>query len=103
ALAAPGEGGSGELIKDISRRFGTSMIYISHNLGLILETCQRITVMYSGQAVELGTVAQVFDYMRHPYTRGLFSSIPLPGTDRHSHPLVPIRGQLPLPHARPQG
>ena len=73
------------------------MIYISHNLGLILETCDRITVMYSGQAVEFGTVAEVFDHMRHPYTRGLFNSIPLPGTDKHARPLVPIRGQLPLP------
>jgi peptide/nickel transport system ATP-binding protein len=79
------------------------MIYISHNLGLILETCHRICVMYSGQAVELGTVGQVFDEMRHPYTRGLFASIPLPGTDRFSHPLVPIRGQLPLPRDRPLG
>ncbi len=41
--------------------------------------------------------------MRHPYTRGLFSSIPLPGTDRYAHPLVPIRGQLPLPRDRPTG
>ena len=73
------------------------MIYISHNLGLILETCHKLTVMYSGQAVETGSVKQVFDAMRHPYTRGLFNSIPLPGTDRFSRPLVPIRGQLPLP------
>ncbi len=79
------------------------MIYISHNLGLILETCDRITVMYSGEAVEEGSVAQVFDHMRHPYTRGLFSSIPLPGTDKTARPLVPIPGQLPLPHQRPKG
>ena len=103
ALDVTVEAGVVELVKDISERFGTSMIYISHNLGLILETCDRITVMYSGQAVELGSVGQVFDQMRHPYTRGLFSSIPLPGTDRHAHPLVPIRGQLPLPHERPAG
>ena len=79
------------------------MIYISHNLGLILETCDRITVMYSGEAVETGSVKEVFDHMRHPYTRGLFNSIPLPGTDKNSRPLVPIRGQLPLPHQRPTG
>lgn len=103
ALDVTVEAGIVELIKDISKRFGTSMIYISHNLGLILETCDRITVMYSGQAVELGTVEQVFDMMRHPYTRGLFNSIPLPGTDRYARPLVPIRGQLPLPHQRPKG
>ena len=103
ALDVTVEAGVVELIKDISKRFGTSMIYISHNLGLILETCDRICVMYSGQSVELGSVAQVFDAMRMPYTRGLFSSIPLPGTDRYSHPLVPIRGQLPLPRDRPMG
>jgi peptide/nickel transport system ATP-binding protein len=103
ALDVTVEAGIVELIKDISTRFGTSMIYISHNLGLILETCQRITVMYSGQAVELGSVDQVFNVMRHPYTQGLFSSIPLPGTDKNSRPLMPIRGQLPPPHQRPKG
>ncbi|HLF21562.1 MAG TPA: ABC transporter ATP-binding protein, partial [Aestuariivirga sp.] len=103
ALDVTVEAGVVELIKDISKRFGTSMIYISHNLGLILETCDRICVMYSGQSVELGSVGQVFDAMRHPYTRGLFASIPLPGTDRFVHPLVPIRGQLPLPRDRPTG
>jgi peptide/nickel transport system ATP-binding protein len=103
ALDVTVEAGVVELIKDISKRFGTSMIYISHNLGLILETCHKIAVMYSGQAVEFGTVSQVFDHMRHPYTRGLFNSIPLPGTDRHARPLVPIRGQLPLPYERPPG
>ncbi|MEE4236942.1 MAG: dipeptide ABC transporter ATP-binding protein [Anderseniella sp.] len=103
ALDVTVEAGVVELIKDISKRFGTSMIYISHNLGLILETCDKIAVMYSGEAVEFGTVKQVFDEMRHPYTRGLFNSIPLPGADRHARPLVPIRGQLPLPHERPRG
>ena len=103
ALDVTLEAGVVELIKDIAKRFGTSMIYISHNLGLILETCDKIAVMYSGQAVEFGSVEQVFDEMRHPYTRGLFNSIPLPGADRHSRPLVPIRGQLPLPHERPEG
>ena len=103
ALDVTVEAGIIELIKEISREFGTSMIYISHNLGLILETCQRLTVMYSGQAAEEGTVQQVFDHMRHPYTRGLFNSIPLPGTDRFARPLVAIRGQLPLPADRPDG
>src|SRR5438132_2093172 len=56
ALDVTVEAGVVELIKDISKRFGTSMIYISHNLGLILETCDRICVMYSGQAVEVGSV-----------------------------------------------
>ena len=103
ALDVTVEAGIVELIKEISERFGTSMIYISHNLGLILETCHRITVMYSGEAVEVGSVGEVFDDMRHPYTRGLFASIPLPGADKNSRPLTAIRGQLPLPHERPDG
>jgi peptide/nickel transport system ATP-binding protein len=103
ALDVTVEAGIVQLIKEISARFGTSMIYISHNLGLILETCHRITVMYSGEAVEVGTVEEVFDRMRHPYTRGLFNSIPLPGADKHARPLVAIPGQLPLPHERPEG
>ncbi len=103
ALDVTVEAGIVELIRNLSSEFGTSMIYISHNLGLILETCDRISVMYSGEVVEDGTVKEVFDHMRHPYTRGLFSSIPLPGTNKHERPLVPIRGQLPLPHERPSG
>src|ERR1700760_4403672 len=54
------EAGIVELIKEISAKFGTSLIYISHNLGLILETCSRITVMYSGEAVESGDIQTVF-------------------------------------------
>ena len=103
ALDVTVEAGIVELIRGIAKEFGTSMIYISHNLGLILETCDRISVMYSGEVVENGTVKEVFDHMRHPYTRGLFSSIPLPGTDKRARPLIPIRGQLPLPHERPAG
>jgi peptide/nickel transport system ATP-binding protein len=103
ALDVTVEAGIVELIKDIASEFGTSMIYISHNLGLILETCDRITVMYSGEAVEVGSIAEVFDAMRHPYTRGLFASIPVPGADKNSRPLVAIPGQLPLPHQRPPG
>ncbi len=103
ALDVTVEAGIVDLIREISGKFGTSMIYISHNLGLILETCDRITVMYSGEAVEFGTVDAVFNQMRHPYTRGLFNSIPLPGADKYARPLVPIPGQLPLPHERPKG
>ncbi|MAA97602.1 MAG: ABC transporter ATP-binding protein [Stappia sp.] len=103
ALDVTVEAGIVELIKEIAGEFGTSMIYISHNLGLILETCDRLTVMYSGEAVEVGDIHDVFEEMRHPYTRGLFGSIPLPGADKNAHPLVAIPGQLPLPHERPTG
>ena len=66
ALDVTVEAGIVALIKEIAGRFGTSMVYISHNLGLILETCDRITVMYSGEAVESGTVAEVFDQCATP-------------------------------------
>ncbi|MEZ5811972.1 MAG: dipeptide ABC transporter ATP-binding protein [Rhizobiaceae bacterium] len=103
ALDVTVEAGIVELVKDLGKEFGTSMLFISHNLGLILETCDRITVMYSGEAVETGSVGDVFDRMRHPYTQGLFRSIPLPGADKNSRPLISIPGQLPLPYERPKG
>ncbi len=103
ALDVTVEAGIIELIGQIAAKFNTSMVYISHNLGLILETCERVNVMYSGVVVESGTVTEVFDHMRHPYTKGLFGCIPLPGADKTARPLVPIRGQLPLPHQRPPG
>lgn len=103
ALDVTVEAGIVDLVKDLGRRFGTSMIFVSHNLGLIRETCDRLTVMYSGEAVETGNVADVFAKMRHPYTQGLFRSIALPGADKNLRPLAAIPGQLPLPHERPQG
>ena len=92
-----------ELVKDLGKKYGTSMLFISHNLGLVLETCDRICVMYSGEAVETGSIEDVFDKMQHPYTQALFRSIPLPGADKNSRPLVAIPGNFPLPHERPPG
>ncbi len=103
ALDVTVEAGIIELISEIASKFGTSLIYISHNLGLILNTCDKIAVMYSGEAVEVGAVGDVFDHMRHPYTRGLFASIPLPSADKTTRPLIPIRGQPPQPQKRPTG
>ena len=103
ALDVTVEAGIVDLVKGLGREFGTSMLFISHNLGLVLETCDRICVMYSGEAVETGPVAEVFDEMRHPYTQGLFRSIPLPGADKTSRPLIAIPGNFPLPHERPPG
>lgn len=92
-----------ELVKDLGKKYGTSMLFISHNLGLVLETCDRICVMYSGEAVERGSIEDVFDNMHHPYTQALFRSIPLPGADKNARPLVAIPGNFPLPHERPNG
>ncbi|MBQ0806163.1 MULTISPECIES: ABC transporter ATP-binding protein [unclassified Sulfitobacter] len=92
-----------ELVKDLGKKYGTSMLFISHNLGLVLETCDRICVMYSGEAVERGSIEDVFDEMQHPYTQALFRSIPLPGADKNARPLIAIPGNFPLPHERPTG
>ena len=87
ALDVTVEAGVVELIKDISKRFGTSMIYISHNLGLILETCDRICVMYSGQSVEVGKRQAGF----RPHAPSLYARTLLLDPAAGRRPLSPIR------------
>jgi len=103
ALDVTVEAGIVDLVNVLAEKYGTSMLFISHNLGLVMEVCDRITVMYSGEAVETGNVKDVFDKMRHPYTQALFRSIPLPGADKNQRPLRAIPGNFPLPHERPNG
>ena len=103
ALDVTVEAGIVDLVKDLGEKYGTSMLFISHNLGLVLETCDRLCVMYSGEAVETGSIEDVFDKMRHPYTQALFRSIPLPGANKNARPLKAIPGNFPLPHERPPG
>jgi len=103
ALDVTVEAGIVDLVNDLATKYGTSMLFISHNLGLVMEVCNRITVMYSGEAVETGDIKDVFDRMRHPYTQALFRSIPLPGADKTTRPLRAIPGNFPLPHERPPG
>ncbi|WP_116131093.1 ABC transporter ATP-binding protein [Tropicimonas sp. IMCC34043] len=92
-----------DLVRGLGEKYGTSMLFISHNLGLVMEVCDRLCVMYSGEAVERGSIGDVFDEMRHPYTQALFRSIPLPGADKNTRPLKAIPGNFPLPHERPPG
>ncbi len=103
ALDVTVEAGIVELIAELSRKYNTSLLYISHNLGLMLEVCDRIGVMYSGEVVESGHIDSIFSWPKHPYTHGLFGCIPLPHADKNARPLVAIPGQLPLPHDRPTG
>jgi peptide/nickel transport system ATP-binding protein len=103
ALDVTVEAGIVELIAELSRKFNTALLYISHNLGLMLEVCDRIGVMYSGEVVESGHIDSIFSWPKHPYTHGLFGCIPLPHADKNARPLVAIKGQLPLPHDRPSG
>ncbi|MCX7888122.1 MAG: ABC transporter ATP-binding protein [Rhodobacteraceae bacterium] len=92
-----------DLVKDLREKYGTSILFISHNLGLVMDVCDRLCVMYSGEAVETGSIKDVFDRMQHPYTQALFRSIPLPGADKNARPLISIPGNFPLPHERPNG
>ena len=92
-----------KIIRDISAKYGTAMIYVSHNLGLVRETCERVCVMYSGLLVEEGAMDDLFRDPRHPYTRGLFGCIPDMAANKNENPLAPIRGQLPLVTERPRG
>ena len=103
ALDVTVEAGIVDLVKELGEKYGTSMLFISHNLGLVMDVCDRICVMYSGEAVETGDVTEVFDEMRHPYTQALFRSIPLPGADKNARPQISIPGNFPLPHERPPG
>src|SRR5262249_54238275 len=103
ALDATIAAGVTGLIKEIRRKFGTSMLYISHDLGRVMQVCDRVYVMYAGQIVEAGTTAQVFEAPRHPYMRGLLRAMPRPETHKHTHPLQTMRGQLPGLNERPVG
>jgi peptide/nickel transport system ATP-binding protein len=103
ALDVTVEAGIVKLIGELRQRFGTSMLFISHNLGLIRAVCERVYVMYAGEIVEEGPVTQVFSTMRHPYTRGLFAALPRLDTNHQHHPLRAIPGQPPALQERPPG
>ncbi|MBM3545417.1 MAG: ABC transporter ATP-binding protein [Alphaproteobacteria bacterium] len=91
------------LIAEISRRFGTALLYISHNLALISRVCERIAVMYAGEIVEEGPTRRILTAPIHPYTRGLISCLPESGADKIARPLSPIPGQIPAPWERASG
>jgi len=92
-----------DLIAELRHRYQTSLLFISHNLGLIAESCDRLGIMYSGELVEEGATAEIFRRPRHPYTQGLIACIPDIGGDKHSRSLAAIPGHIPLPQERPQG
>jgi peptide/nickel transport system ATP-binding protein len=103
ALDATVEAGIVRLIHELRQQFGTSMLFISHNLGLIRAVCERVYVMYAGEIVEEGPVPQVFSAMRHPYTHGLFAALPRLDTNYQHYPLRAIPGQPPALQERPSG
>lgn len=84
-----------EMIRNLQEKMNTSMLLITHDLGVIAETCDKVAVMYAGNIVEYGTLEQVFTNPKHPYTVGLFGS--LPDVDDKSPRLKPIKGLMPNP------
>ncbi|MFC7398081.1 dipeptide ABC transporter ATP-binding protein [Chelatococcus sp. GCM10030263] len=92
-----------DLIAELRRRYSTSLLFISHNLGLIAETCDRVGIMYSGEMVEEGVTGDLFRNPRHPYTQGLIDCIPDIDSDKRSRVLRAIPGHIPLPQERPAG
>ena len=89
------------MMNDLKERLGTSVLLITHDLGIIAECCQRLAVMYAGEIVEYGTLEQIFHHTAHPYTVGLFNSIP--SLDRKERRLHPIDGLMPDPARLPEG
>lgn len=91
-----------ELMRDIKNRYGTSILFITHDLGVIAEICDEVAVMYAGQVVERAPIQQLFDAPQHPYTQALIRSRPLV-TDKKTRPLPSITGQVPTLTERPTG
>ena len=90
-----------ELMRNLRKQFSTGMLMITHDFGIVAEVCDSVAVMYAGKIVESGTLEDVFDHKRHPYTEGLFNSLP-DVSDRKSE-LKPIRGLMPDPTNLPTG
>ncbi|HMD03088.1 MAG TPA: ABC transporter ATP-binding protein, partial [Candidatus Baltobacteraceae bacterium] len=83
-----------DLMNEMQARLGSAIILITHDLGVVAETCQNVLVMYAGNLVEYGTAAQIFAEPKHPYTMGLLASLPRLDEKDHAR-LVPIEGQPP--------
>ena len=90
-----------DLLMDLRDEFGMAIIIITHNMGVVAETADRVLVMYAGRIVEAAPVARLFDRPLHPYTRGLLECVPSLDQDRER--LVAIEGTLPDPGRRPAG
>ena len=90
------------MMAELKRKLGTAMLLITHDLGIVAQTCERVAVMYSGEIIEYGTVGQIFEgAVHHPYTVGLFGAIP--DLERKTRRLSPIMGLMPNPYELPQG
>ena len=89
------------LLKSLCRERGAAVMLITHDMGVIAETCDRVAVMYAGRIVEIGPVHEVINHPAHPYTQGLMACIPDMGQDRER--LHQIDGAMPRLNAIPRG
>jgi peptide/nickel transport system ATP-binding protein len=83
------------LLQKLQRELGLALLLITHDLGVVARMAQRVSIMYAGEVVETGTVAEIFAAPTHPYTRGLLDCIPVPGMTRNGEPLGNIPGVVP--------
>ncbi|GAA3113486.1 ABC transporter ATP-binding protein [Streptosporangium carneum] len=90
------------LLRDLQEQTGVSLLFVSHDLAVVAELCQKVTVMYAGEVVEQGTAADVFFRPGHPYTSGLLAAIPKPGLGTGRR-LATIPGSIPAPGLWPEG
>lgn len=91
-----------EMMHELKGTLGTAMVLITHDLGVVAETCDRVAIMYAGEIIELGTLEDIFDgSIHHPYTKGLFGSIP--DLKKSARRLTPIDGLMPDPSCLPEG
>jgi len=90
-----------ELMKDLVKEFGMAILFITHDLGVIAQVADRVSVMYLGKIVESGPVREVLNRPAHPYTKGLLNA--LPKLDALDEPLTPVPGDIPSPLERPSG
>ena len=89
------------MVNELKREFGTSMLLITHDLGIVAESCDAVAIMYAGEIVEYGSLEDIYDHTAHPYTIGLFGSIPR--LDLDTERLQPIQGLMPDPVNLPSG
>jgi peptide/nickel transport system permease protein len=90
-----------ELLRSLQRELGMAMLFVTHDLGVIADLCDRVAVMYAGEIVEQASVHDLYANPQHPYTEGLLGAMPQVG--RTDERLTVIRGQVPLPHQMPPG
>jgi peptide/nickel transport system ATP-binding protein len=97
------EAGILDLIDELKHEFGVTILYISHNLGVVSRVADRVAVMYAGELIEQGSVRDIFRDPQHPYTVALLGCVPKISASRQPRTLQPIRGRVPALHETPEG